>query len=277
MASAAEVRELAAVESGAADLEAEGLAAEGLAAADLVAEGMAAVATVMDMAGGLAGLMGMVIRAAAILQPGGYSGPPAGTNGPITAAAAGSIGAAAAANRPHRKLFGQRPRGRLHRRRPRTARRRESIEQHAADPGLAQEYESILTLLKDLDVPPRQVLIEAKIYSVDLTHAFSSSVSATLQQITGHTPHTFLGSLVGATTNLSGRDSGGKEPRASGRSAVTGIGEPRQGAFGAGGDRHRQHPCLNQCRNVVPTLTAQAVTGVQSRRQFAVCKLDFAT
>jgi general secretion pathway protein D len=41
-----------------------------------------------------------------------------------------------------------------------------------------QEYESILSLLKDLDVPPRQVLIEAKIYEVELSGAFSNGVEA---------------------------------------------------------------------------------------------------
>ncbi|HEY6393737.1 MAG TPA: secretin N-terminal domain-containing protein, partial [Bryobacteraceae bacterium] len=46
-----------------------------------------------------------------------------------------------------------------------------------------QDYENILTLLKDLDVPPRQVLIEAKIYSIDLKHAFSTDVQAKLQQL----------------------------------------------------------------------------------------------
>ncbi len=47
----------------------------------------------------------------------------------------------------------------------------------------AQEYESIEQLIKELDVPPRQVLIEAKIYSVDLTYAFSSEVTAALQAL----------------------------------------------------------------------------------------------
>jgi len=59
-------------------------------------------------------------------------------------------------------------------------------------------------LLRDLDVPPRQVLIEAKIYSVDLTHAFGSSVQAQLQTLTGTTARSFLGSLIGETTNLTG-------------------------------------------------------------------------
>ena len=67
-----------------------------------------------------------------------------------------------------------------------------------------QEYENILTLLKDLDIPPRQVLIEAKIYSVDLTHAFSSDVHAKLQQLSGSTSHSFLADFGGGVTNLSG-------------------------------------------------------------------------
>jgi len=45
-----------------------------------------------------------------------------------------------------------------------------------------QEYESILKLLRELDVSPRQVLIEAKIYEVSLTGAFAGGVSAALRQ-----------------------------------------------------------------------------------------------
>lgn len=48
-----------------------------------------------------------------------------------------------------------------------------------------QEYEGILQLIKELDVPPRQVLIEAKIYSIDLSHSFSSDVTAQLQSLSG--------------------------------------------------------------------------------------------
>jgi general secretion pathway protein D len=47
----------------------------------------------------------------------------------------------------------------------------------------AQEYDSIEQLVKELDVPPRQVLIEAKIYSVDLSYGFSSDVTASLQAL----------------------------------------------------------------------------------------------
>jgi general secretion pathway protein D len=42
----------------------------------------------------------------------------------------------------------------------------------------AQRYQSILKLLKELDIPPRQILLEAKIYSIDLTDQFASGVNA---------------------------------------------------------------------------------------------------
>jgi general secretion pathway protein D len=44
-----------------------------------------------------------------------------------------------------------------------------------------EEYESILRLLHELDVPPRQVLIEARIYEVRLTGAFSWGLTTYLQ------------------------------------------------------------------------------------------------
>lgn len=44
-----------------------------------------------------------------------------------------------------------------------------------------QEYEQILKLLRELDVPPRQVLVEAKIYEVALTGSFASGVMAVFQ------------------------------------------------------------------------------------------------
>jgi len=68
----------------------------------------------------------------------------------------------------------------------------------------SQEYDNIERLLKDLDVPPRQVLIEAKIYSVDLTHAFGSGINAQLQALSGTTSRSLLGSLVGSATTLTG-------------------------------------------------------------------------
>jgi general secretion pathway protein D len=48
--------------------------------------------------------------------------------------------------------------------------------------GTPQEYEQINSLLRQLDVPPRQVLIDAKIYEVDLSGAFSAGVTSYLEQ-----------------------------------------------------------------------------------------------
>jgi general secretion pathway protein D len=68
--------------------------------------------------------------------------------------------------------------------------------------GTPQEYENILQLLRDLDVPPRQVLIEAKIYSVDLSHSFGSDIQAKLQSLSGTTARSFVGNVIGGATNL---------------------------------------------------------------------------
>jgi general secretion pathway protein D len=46
--------------------------------------------------------------------------------------------------------------------------------------GTPQEWEQINGLLRQLDVPPRQVLIDAKIYELDLKGAFSSGIQAYL-------------------------------------------------------------------------------------------------
>jgi general secretion pathway protein D len=72
-----------------------------------------------------------------------------------------------------------------------------------------QEYEQVLKLLKDLDVSPRQVLIEAKIYEVTLSDALSSGVQAFLQQrgasSTGDNAvgRQFKGAFSGVSTALS--------------------------------------------------------------------------
>jgi general secretion pathway protein D len=51
-----------------------------------------------------------------------------------------------------------------------------------------QDYGEILKLLQQLDVAPRQVLVEAKIYEVNLTGAFASGVQAYLQSLGGTKP-----------------------------------------------------------------------------------------
>ncbi len=67
-----------------------------------------------------------------------------------------------------------------------------------------QEYEGLQQLIRELDVPPRQVLIEAKIYSIDLTHAFSSDVSAALQALSGSTGPTGPASIATTAASLLG-------------------------------------------------------------------------
>jgi len=127
-----------------------------------------------------------------------------------------------------------------------------------------QEYESILHLLKDLDVPPRQVLIEAKIYSIDLTHSFSSDVSAILQQISGKTPHTFLANFAAGTTNLSTAALVGKSRELL---AAVQLQETENRAKELSAPSVIATDSIPASINVgtsVPTLTAQAVTGVQS-------------
>ena len=83
----------------------------------------------------------------------------------------------------------------------------------------AQEYESIEELIRELDVPPRQVLIEAKIYSIDLTYAFSSDITASLQSLTA------TGSVATTAASLmSGLTAGGGV----GLSAAMLVGKSRQ-------------------------------------------------
>ncbi len=69
-----------------------------------------------------------------------------------------------------------------------------------ADP---QHYQSILKMLKELDVPPRQILLESKIYSIDLVDQFSSGVNAYFQKISG-TDRTPAASLVSGVVNFTG-------------------------------------------------------------------------
>jgi general secretion pathway protein D len=67
----------------------------------------------------------------------------------------------------------------------------------------AQQYQNILKILKDLDVPPRQILLEAKIYSVTLTDSLTSDITASLAKAGTGGFHQLLGSLSsGASLGL---------------------------------------------------------------------------
>jgi general secretion pathway protein D len=66
----------------------------------------------------------------------------------------------------------------------------------------AQQYQGILKLLKELDVMPRQILLEAKIYSVVLSGSFSMGVNYLYQKVSGQN-RSPAASLVNAATQLS--------------------------------------------------------------------------
>lgn len=95
----------------------------------------------------------------------------------------------------------------------------------------AEEYEGITRMLKELDIPPRQVLIEAKIYEVTLTGAFQFGVDYYLRQ-------------QGATGP--GPNPGTLKPLAS---LVAGAGSLTSGLL------------VGQSRELLAVLTAQETTG----------------
>jgi general secretion pathway protein D len=64
-----------------------------------------------------------------------------------------------------------------------------------------QQYQAILKLLRELDRPPRQILLEAKIYSVTMTGSFSAGVEANFQEKTGAERRP-LASLVGSVSRF---------------------------------------------------------------------------
>jgi general secretion pathway protein D len=66
----------------------------------------------------------------------------------------------------------------------------------------AQQYQGILKLLKELDVAPRQILLEAKIYSVVMSGSFAMGVNYYFQQASGQQRKP-LASLVNNATQLS--------------------------------------------------------------------------
>ncbi len=138
-----------------------------------------------------------------------------------------------------------------------------------------QEYEKILKLLKELDVPPRQVLIEARIYEVSLTGAFSGGVTAYLQRSGAND--------LGAGAPLSGLST--RTAQAAGGSsgllltAGTLVGRSRAllGILSAAEDNRRTKiisapvviatdsiPASINVGQDTPTLASQAVTGAQA-------------
>lgn len=134
----------------------------------------------------------------------------------------------------------------------------------------ADEYDSIHRMLRELDLPPRQVLIEAKIYEVGLTGAFQFGVDYyfRMQGATspGPNPGTLkaLGSLVAGAANLTSGFLVGQSrelltvlsaQEATGRTKI--ISAPSIIATDS-------IPASINVGQEVPTLSAQAVTGAIS-------------
>jgi general secretion pathway protein D len=80
-----------------------------------------------------------------------------------------------------------------------------------------QEYEQILNLLRSLDVPPRQVLIDAKIYEVDLTTDTAGGVESYLQKVGSS-------AATGAGSNLPGAPAPSRTLAAVAGAGIGGIG-----------------------------------------------------
>jgi general secretion pathway protein D len=138
-----------------------------------------------------------------------------------------------------------------------------------------EQYESVVKLLEQLDIPPRQVLIEAQILEVTLTGAFSSGVSAWLQQRGATNPATVPGSTSNSGRQLIGAFDGTLTTLSAGML----VGQSRQ-LFGlltaqetSGRTKVVSNPKIIATDSIpayinvgdqVPTLTSQALTGAQS-------------
>ncbi len=132
-----------------------------------------------------------------------------------------------------------------------------------------QDYDQILKLLKQLDVPPRQVLIEAKIYEVNMQGDFESGVQAYLQRREEAKPSGFPASRVFQAASSGGlRMTGGLL-----------VGNSRQLLGIITATEQNKHaklvsapsliatdsiPAMMNVGSDVPTLTAQAVGNVQA-------------
>jgi general secretion pathway protein D len=130
-----------------------------------------------------------------------------------------------------------------------------------------QDYDQILNLLRDMDIPPRQVLIDARIYEVDLGSSLSSGVAATLQSLSTGTgsadAHHLLASLAGSAVNLSDGFLVGKTKELLAAVQVL-EGETKAKVISAPSVIATDSiPASINVGVEVPTLTAQAVTGAQ--------------
>jgi general secretion pathway protein D len=75
----------------------------------------------------------------------------------------------------------------------------------------AQQYQNILKVLKGLDVAPRQILLEAKIYEVDLSDQFSAGINYSLGPRTSTQGQASLGGSGLASLSVGALVANGRE------------------------------------------------------------------
>jgi general secretion pathway protein D len=146
--------------------------------------------------------------------------------------------------------------------------------------GTPQEWEQIKNLLEQLDVPPRQVLIEAKIYEVDLTGQFQGGVEAYLQKVgvqyggtttggggtaTGNSlvARFFQATTAGSTLNMTAGILVGRSRELLGFLTLQEQTTHAKVVSAPSVIATDSVPAMLQVGQSVPTLTSQAVGGVQ--------------
>jgi general secretion pathway protein D len=129
------------------------------------------------------------------------------------------------------------------------------------------EYEGILKLLRDIDVAPRQVLLEAKIYEVTLTGVLKSGVAAYLQQKGLATPpgttREFAATLENGGLALTGAALVGKSHELLVALSASELASKSRVISAPAIIATDSVPASINVGQQVPTLTSQAATGVQ--------------
>jgi general secretion pathway protein D len=129
-----------------------------------------------------------------------------------------------------------------------------------------QDYEQIQSLLRQLDVPPRQVLVEAQIYEVNLQGSFSAGVEAFLQRNEAPLPNGLTSRTLQGATSAGGAvlTAGILVGQSRQLLAILKASEQKQEAKLISAPRLIATDSVPASINVgdsVPTLAAQAVSG----------------
>jgi general secretion pathway protein D len=128
-----------------------------------------------------------------------------------------------------------------------------------------QQWAQILRLLDQLDTPPRQVLIDAKIYELDLTGSLSFGLQAFLEQkgLTDHAPSNQLLGSVNAGIALTAGMMVGHSRQLMGALNLSDIRSKTKVLSAPSVIATDSIPASINVGTSVPTLSAQAAGGVQ--------------